>query len=303
MSRLSPAIVLVKNILCSVPRTDFSDAMIEAGAQLILQLEGVITPLILRREGIEHYHVVSGYLEYYAALKAKEINLRQGETINAYIIDPDNEATIIQQIDLFKNTHIMTKNTPQTNDINSTVLEIMNNQLQSLSRIAQSMTESLSVINNEISALKISLANITSITSPPVTEVPEEKPVAEKAPKKPKAPAKAAKSTNKVAKKDSEKKTVVAKKGTVAKKSEPVKENKSVETPEIAPQPTTSIQWLAQLNALPDKELISKLAALKVKGEVINAVLKARPLQTVAEIQKIKGLGAKTVEKIEKSMK
>jgi len=295
MSRLSPAIVLVKNIHCSVPRTDFADTLIETGAQLVLQLEGVITPLILRREGIEHYHVVAGYLEYYAALKAREINLSRGETINAFIIDPDNEATIIQQIDLFKKTHTMAKKTPQTNDINPAASDLLDKKLQHLGQIAQSMSELLATFNSEISELKANLATLTS-TTPAVTETPtakEEQPVA-KAPTKP---------ASKSAKKDSAKKTP-AKKSTPAKKtvtaSEKQEEIQSVESDELTS--TANLEWLVQFNALPEKDLISKLTRIKIKGDVIDAILKARPFNTVVEVEKIKGLGAKTVEKIKKTI-
>ncbi len=295
MSRLSPAIVLVKNIRCSVPHTDFADALIETGAQLILQLEGVITPLILRREGIEHYHVVAGYLEYYAALKAREINLSRGETINAFIIDPDNEATIIQQIDLFKKTHTMAKKTPQTNDMNPITSDLLDKQLQHLSQIVQSMAELMATFTNEISELRAKL----TLTTPAVTETPaptvkEEQPVV-------KVPTKSA---SKSAKKDNAKKTPV-KKSASAKKtvtaSEKTEKIQPVESDKVAS--TTNVEWLVQLNALSEQDLISKLTRIKIKGDVINAILKARPLGSVAEVENIKGLGAKTVEKIEKAIR
>jgi DNA uptake protein ComE-like DNA-binding protein len=295
MSRLSPAIVLVKNIHCSVPRTDFADTLIETGAQLILQLEGVITPLILRREGIEHYHVVAGHLEYYAALKAREINLSRGETINAFIIDPDNEATIIQQIDLFKKTHTMAKKTPQTNDINPTTPDLLDKQLQNLSQIAQSMAELATTFAIEIRELRTKLTSTTpAATETLVPTAKEEQPIAETP----------TQSASKPTKKNSAKKPPV-KKSASAKKTASASEKSDkiqlVESVKVAS--TANVEWLVQLNALSEKDLISKLTRIKIKGDVIDAILKARPFSTVAEVEEIKGLGAKTVEKIEKAIR
>jgi tRNA U34 5-carboxymethylaminomethyl modifying enzyme MnmG/GidA len=68
-------------------------------------MQGVVMPLILRRTkpGAESYQVIDGHFEYYAALRAKEIDPRLGGTINAYIVESEQEVPFYQQqIQMFR---------------------------------------------------------------------------------------------------------------------------------------------------------------------------------------------------------
>lgn len=101
MSKLSTLLVAVRKISSPVSRSEFSEETIESLAQLILGVEGLINPLVLRRTSIESFEVISGHLEYYAAVRAREIDLRKGEMINAFVLDEENE-TIIKQVNLLR---------------------------------------------------------------------------------------------------------------------------------------------------------------------------------------------------------
>lgn len=100
--KLSTSLVAVKKITSAVPRSNFSDEELEQAAQLILEAEGVINPLVLRRTSLESYEVVDGDFEYYAAARAREINPRKGEMIGAFIIEDEKEAFITEQIKLLR---------------------------------------------------------------------------------------------------------------------------------------------------------------------------------------------------------
>jgi hypothetical protein len=100
--KLSTSLVAVKKIKSNVPCSNFSNDTLEKLANLILKAEGIIKPIILRRTSLESYEVVDGDLEYYAAARAKEIEPRKGEMIGAFIIEPENEEIIIEQIELLK---------------------------------------------------------------------------------------------------------------------------------------------------------------------------------------------------------
>jgi len=89
--RLSTSLVAVKKIVSSIPLSDFDGGQIEQLAQQILKAEGIVNPLILRRESLESYEVVDGYFEYYAAVRARELDPRKGEMISAYIIESEND--------------------------------------------------------------------------------------------------------------------------------------------------------------------------------------------------------------------
>ena len=92
----------------------YTEQEIEHGARLFLKAKGLINPLILKRTnnvyyGIVYeeetpdgrYEVVHGFLEYYCVVRAREINPAQ-ECVQAIIIDSKIEATVREQIELFR---------------------------------------------------------------------------------------------------------------------------------------------------------------------------------------------------------
>ena len=98
MQKLSPSLVAVKKITSKVPRDNFADRDLEKVAQLILESGGLINPIVLRRNGMDAYEIVDGDFEYYAAAKAREINPKKGETIGAFILEPENEELLLEQV-------------------------------------------------------------------------------------------------------------------------------------------------------------------------------------------------------------
>ncbi|MDE5069372.1 MAG: hypothetical protein O4861_18025 [Trichodesmium sp. St16_bin4-tuft] len=100
---LSPEFVLVKEITSNVSRSEFSESDLEQVARLILKAEGTIKPLVVRTIGWESYEVVDGHFEYYAALRAKEINPRDGERIGAFIIEGDKADVLEEQVKMLRN--------------------------------------------------------------------------------------------------------------------------------------------------------------------------------------------------------
>jgi len=99
---LSPEFVLVKEITSNVPRSEFSELDLEQAARLILKAEGTIKPLVVRTIGWESYEVVDGHFEYYAAVRAKEINPRDGERIGAFIIEGDKADVLEEQVEMLR---------------------------------------------------------------------------------------------------------------------------------------------------------------------------------------------------------
>ena len=100
--KLSNSFIAVKKITSSVPQSQFSDDDLNRAAELIVKAEGIINPLILRRTSSQAYEVVSGDFEYYAATKAKEINNQKGEYIGAFVIEPENEEVLQEQVKLLR---------------------------------------------------------------------------------------------------------------------------------------------------------------------------------------------------------
>lgn len=97
----------VKNINSEVPRSTYTEEVIDNLANLIVESEGIIRPLILKNTGLESYTVIDGHFEYHAAVRAREKNPRKCEMVNAFVISPNNEDTIFKQVAAFKklNSH------------------------------------------------------------------------------------------------------------------------------------------------------------------------------------------------------
>ncbi|MGL4502639.1 MAG: hypothetical protein ACRCU2_26490, partial [Planktothrix sp.] len=99
---ISFSLVDVKSINSTVSRSTLSETVLDSLSDLILECEGLLKPVVLKRTGPESYTVVDGHLEYYAAVRAKEKNPRKGEMVNAFVISPKNEEIIIKQTELLK---------------------------------------------------------------------------------------------------------------------------------------------------------------------------------------------------------
>jgi hypothetical protein len=164
MKLLSPSIVLVKHIHCDISRDKFSEELIEECAPLILELGGVISPPILKRdrENPFSYAVVDGHLAYYAAVRAKELDLIRGESINAYIIEPEDnhESIFFKQIEFFNKIKGVFQNTPS-------VIEKNPHQPISFQQIEHHLQTFLGNINNVVDIFR---EEIKTLVQNPIAE-------------------------------------------------------------------------------------------------------------------------------------
>jgi hypothetical protein len=92
------------SIKSAIPKSKFDKAQIEKLADSILATDGSIVPLILSRDGskngVDRYTIIEGHLTYYAALKAKEKDLRKAEMVNAFVIPAEHQQAAIEQLAL-----------------------------------------------------------------------------------------------------------------------------------------------------------------------------------------------------------
>jgi ParB family transcriptional regulator, chromosome partitioning protein len=86
----------LKDIVSSVDREKFSDSELETLADLIVEMGGLMRPILLKKIGFESFKVIDGHLEYYASLIAQEKDPNL-ETINAFVVEPEGEAIALQQ--------------------------------------------------------------------------------------------------------------------------------------------------------------------------------------------------------------
>lgn len=98
--------ILVKQITSDVPCM-FSDAALDKFAELILKAEGSLSPMVVKRIETssyesETYKVVKGHFQYYAAVRAKELNPRDGESIGVFIIEGSKTEALEEQLEMLK---------------------------------------------------------------------------------------------------------------------------------------------------------------------------------------------------------
>jgi outer membrane biosynthesis protein TonB len=88
------------SIKSAIPKSKFDPAQIERLADSILASDGLISPLILSASGVDRYTIIAGDLAYYAALRAKEKDLRKAEMVNAFVIPAAHQPAAISQLAL-----------------------------------------------------------------------------------------------------------------------------------------------------------------------------------------------------------
>ncbi len=100
--KLSTSLVDLDNITPKVSISNFSMDEIENMANLIIRVGGVIRPVILKKTGFESWEVVAGDFEYYATVKALEINPDFSETIRAFTIKEEEEENVKKQQEILR---------------------------------------------------------------------------------------------------------------------------------------------------------------------------------------------------------
>jgi hypothetical protein len=91
----------VKDLFSVVPATEFQKSAIEELAQSILQTGCLARPIILKQIHLESLEVVAGHLSYHAAVRARELDPRKCEMINAFVVSEDQIETIKSQLAIY----------------------------------------------------------------------------------------------------------------------------------------------------------------------------------------------------------
>jgi len=90
--KLLPLIVPISRISSDISVSNFDRNELELLGELSLVLGGfLVPPVLVRHSG--GYKVVSGHLQYHAAVLAKQLNPKAGENIPAIVLETENQAT------------------------------------------------------------------------------------------------------------------------------------------------------------------------------------------------------------------
>ena len=144
----------VKVISSDLPRSNFVESELDKLADLILESNGLLRPIILQQSRAGKYKVIEGHREYYAAVIAKGKNLEKGEMVNAFVIDADLKKSAIAQLALLSGEPVA-NNTNLSNDYPSlaqllpVVESTISQQLQPICDRLTNCTETLDAIVSE----------------------------------------------------------------------------------------------------------------------------------------------------------
>ncbi|ANV86386.1 hypothetical protein [Picosynechococcus sp. PCC 7117] len=130
------------------PRSGFSKDKIETLANSFLTVGGNSQPILVQRLDFDSFTVVSGHLEYYAAVRAREIN-DDFEMINAIIITPENEAQIKHQYDYLNTVQESSATNSLEHSLNKN--EIANLEKNLLAHLQDQLKFEVSRLENNLS--------------------------------------------------------------------------------------------------------------------------------------------------------
>ncbi len=148
--KLAYKLVSVKKIQSFLSASQFSTDKIEKAAHLFLAAELSIQPVVLKREGLDAYSVIDNDFIYFAAVRAREIDPRKAETIQAVVLEPENESALLEQVELFKKE----SGAPTGSE---DLAGRLNNFEQA---IAQKINDLMQTVTEENKALKSSLQSV-----------------------------------------------------------------------------------------------------------------------------------------------
>ncbi len=141
----------------------------KALADAILEAEGIINPIILEKTSLDSYEVIDGYFEYYAAVRAREIDPRKGEMISAFIIEDDKEDAIKKQVEIFRKAHQNSSAIPTITDNSDQRLLNMESRLTNIeARFERQLKDVQLNSQNEIERLNKKLTEIKQRLPEPI---------------------------------------------------------------------------------------------------------------------------------------
>jgi hypothetical protein len=99
--KLMLTLVAVKRISSDIPACNFDRNELEIAGELSLALGGFVIPPVVVRDS-SGYKIISGHFQYHAAVLARQLNPRAGETIPAIVLEPENQAAALNQLKRLK---------------------------------------------------------------------------------------------------------------------------------------------------------------------------------------------------------
>jgi len=295
MSLLTSSIDLDTITPPTVKVSQFQDNHIQNLANLFLKAGDTVSPILLRKISPIAFEILEGHFEYYAAMKAQEID-EQFTAIRAYVVPNNLGSTILEQYRFLRSLSVpvaapVTENLAQNLDLAEMEQAIANRLEQTLSTridriLEERISASLQVFTNQITQqlssqlLDFKLDLKQSLSFVPINQVLE-------SPTQPKTVAAEIEKTvkSKPAKATTTKSKAVSSKAKV--------NSINNDDPKV-------VQVLNDLNTMNFADLERKLAQLKPsKRNLAKPIYEARSFQFVEDvINKVAGIKETTMQKI-----
>ena len=122
---------------------EFDKTKVNELADSILESDGLLKPLVLKATGPESFEVIDGYLEYWAAVRAREKDPRKGEMVNAFVISPKDEEMIVKQLHALQSQAETSSSAPviksdekapAQKDVSTIILQPFKKELENINR-------------------------------------------------------------------------------------------------------------------------------------------------------------------------
>ncbi|NEP13028.1 MAG: hypothetical protein F6K14_23050 [Symploca sp. SIO2C1] len=104
---------------------------IEALANTIIDLSGLVNVPVVQQMSVDEYELISGYLEYYAYLKACEFNPRLPDRITVFISNTKNREAIRKQLEILQVIEDTPQNLSQSTTSNNSQINLQIENLES----------------------------------------------------------------------------------------------------------------------------------------------------------------------------
>ena len=127
------SLVDIDKITSKVERSTFSEKELEKLARSILELNGVVSPLVVQETSLEKYEVVEGDFQFYGALKAWEIN-DNFEMIRAFIVNDQEKKILTQQLKFLQKSSSENQQKNQINNLEKKLQQLIKKSEQNLSK-------------------------------------------------------------------------------------------------------------------------------------------------------------------------
>lgn len=124
---------------------------IEALANTIIDLGGLVNVPVVQQIGVDEYELISGFLEYYAYLKAHELNPRLPDRITVFVSNTKNQAAIRQQLEILQVIEAPQQNLSQFTTSNKSEIDLQIKNLESsINNINQNLSTSIEKLKGEL---------------------------------------------------------------------------------------------------------------------------------------------------------